>query len=150
MVKYGDGTKAQAGEHTFVVPRTVIRIEAAQPPQQDASRAGAGGKPTAAAPGKPGGLSFTPVPLPTDEKGGALKKFSITDDSHGGFNWVATTVSSVTYADDLIVQSIGTVITDNRKAIIDAVFGIAGTIVGAGVFAADVPKPAEPEPNRLN
>lgn len=122
MVRYNDGKDASAGEYTFVVPRTVIRIEA------EAPKASGDGKAAAA----PKNLTFTAVPLATDDDGKDLPRFSIKDDSSGGFTWVPTSVTSVTYADQLIIQSIGTAITDNRKSVIDSVFGLVGTVAAFG------------------
>lgn len=130
MVQYNMPPK-EAGDYKFVVPRIVVRVEAAAAVDKDA-------KPGKAAPGAKTTLAFTPVPVATGKDGKPLPVFSVTDDSNSGFNLVSTSVTSVTYADNLIIQSLGTTISDNRKAIVDAVFGVLG-LAGAGAFAsADV------------
>lgn len=146
MVLYGDGTKSTNGEYTFVIPRTVVRIEASAGTKSGSNatangsrkvpKAGNGTNADAGDAAKSPGLTFTAIPVTTDKAGKQLPVFSIIDDSTGGFSLVATTVSSVTYADNLVIQSIGTTITDNRKAAIGGVLGVLGAVAG-GSFSAE-------------
>lgn len=97
----------------FVVPRTVIRVETDKP-------------------GPSGRIVFTPVPVAYAEDGkSALPRF-LASGAGGPFALTPTTVTSVKYADELIVKAIGTQVADYRK---DAVGALAGSVALAGAFA---------------
>lgn len=101
----------------FVVPRTVVKVT-----------------PTADKSGATESVAFTIVPLATSQDGKQqLPTFVATDDSSNGWSLTPTTVSSVTYLDDLIITSIGTQVSDNRKDAIDVLVTAASL---AGAFAA--------------
>lgn len=101
----------------FVVPRTVVKVT-----------------PTADKSGATESVAFTIVPLATSQDGKLqLPTFVATDDSSNGWSLTPTTVSSVTYIDDLIINSIGTQVSDNRKDAIDVLVTAASL---AGAFAA--------------
>jgi hypothetical protein len=101
----------------FVVPRTVVKVDSV--------------------PDKNGGtdkVSFATVPVAYAADGKTtLPRFLAVDSSSSAFSLTPTTISTVTYADELIISAIGTQVTDNRKDAIDAVIGIAAL---AGAFAA--------------
>lgn len=100
----------------FVIPRTVVKVDG-----------------VAAKNGNTDKVTFTTVPVAYAEDGKtSLPRYLATDDSNA-FSLTTTTVTSVTYADDLIISSIGSQVADNRKDAIDAVVGIASL---AGAFAA--------------
>lgn len=106
----------------FVVPRTVVKVT-----------------PTADKSGSTESVAFTSLPLAiTQDKQAQLPTFVATDSSTNGWAMTPTTVSSVTYLDDLIVTAIGTQVTDNRKDVIDVVVTAASL---AGAFASSGPLP---------
>lgn len=112
----------------FVVPRTVVRVV-----------------PTLTKENTVDSVAFTAVPiaLKADESG-QLPTFVATDSSSNTWALTPTTVTSVTYADDLIISAIGTQVTDNRKEAIDVIVGVAGA---AGAFAGSTtgcPAPRKP------
>lgn len=138
-VQYHKGPSDSSG-YNFVIPRTVVKVEVGPvtPPasQTSATVNTAADKKT---------LLFTSAPVITDKKGDNLPILNVTDDS-GAFALVSTSITNVTYADHLIIQSIGTQITDNRKTLIDAVVGAIGIVVSAtGVAGQATPAcPAVP------
>jgi hypothetical protein len=129
--------------YRFVIPRTVIKVSQSPAASaagtqsqsgQSAANKDALAAPATAPPAKDqsglGKLSFTAVPVSDDGKGNPLPIYSVTDDT-GGWRLVSTSITNVKYADYLIVQSIGTSVTDNRKDAIDAVVSLVGVI---GIF----------------
>jgi hypothetical protein len=157
-VQYHKGPSDSTG-YNFVIPRTVVKVEvvhgggsvtpAASQAAADA-KAAAGAKATPdSTPSKPATLLFTPVPVITDKQGANLPILNVTDDS-GKFALVSTSITNVTYTDHLIIQSIGTQITDNRKAAIDAVFGIIGMVVSIAGFAEGEATPECPASSSLD
>lgn len=101
----------------FVVPRTVVKVT-----------------PSADKAGATDSVTFTSVPVAFQLDGTtSLPAFTATDSSSSGFAMTPTTVTSVTYIDELIVSSIGTLVTDNRKELIDTVVTVASL---AGAFAS--------------
>ncbi len=101
----------------FVVPRTVIKVDSVP------DKNGATDK-----------VSFATAPVAYAEGGKTtLPRFLAVDSSSAAFSLTPTTISNVTYADELIITAIGTQVTDNRKDAIDAVIGFAAL---AGKFAA--------------
>lgn len=105
----------------FVVPRTVVKVT----PSADKS-------------GATESLAFTPIPLATTVDGAAQLPTFVAKDSSSGWSLTPTTVSSVTYLDDLIINAIGTQVTDNRKDVIDVLVTAASL---AGAFAAGQKEP---------
>lgn len=99
----------------FVVPRTVVRVV-----------------PTIGKDNKVESLVFTPVPVATSADGASQLPTFVATDSSSGWSFTPTTVTSVVYADDLIVSAIGTQVADNRKEVIDVIVSVAGL---AGAFA---------------
>lgn len=101
----------------FVIPRTVIKVEGTTDKDSGTDK-----------------VTFATVPVayPAKDKA-ALPRFLATDSSSAQFSLTPTTISSVTYADELIIKAIGTQVSDNRKDAIDAVIGAAAL---AGAFAA--------------
>jgi hypothetical protein len=147
-VQYHKGPSDSMG-YNFVIPRTVVKVEVVH--QAAADKKGATGARTTSDSTKPATLSFTSVPVITKKGGGNLPILNVTDDS-GKFGLVETSITNVTYADHLIIQSIGTQITDNRKAMIDAVFGAIGLVVKFAGFAegeARIPCPISPDLDKL-
>lgn len=113
--------------YAFVVPRTVVKVTN-----------------SATKPGDPDKFTFTSVPVSYAENGAPLQPYLAIDDSSSGFALTPTTISSVTYADTLIISAIGTAVTDNRKAAIDSIVGI---VAAAGGFAAAADCTAPPSPS---
>lgn len=107
----------------FVVPRTVVKVT-----------------PTADKAGATESVAFTSVPLATaaGSPPTQLPTFVATDSSSSGFSMTPTTVSSATYVDDLIINAVGTQVTDNRKEIIDVVV-TAASLAGAFASAGKAP-----------
>ena len=106
----------------FVVPRTVIKVT----PTTDKS-------------GATDGVSFITLPMATtSDKQRQLPSYLATDSSSNGWSLTPTTVSSVTYVDDLIISGIGTQVTDNRKDAIDVLVTAASL---AGAFAKGKTEP---------
>lgn len=135
-VQYHKGPSDGTG-YDFVIPRTVIKVAVdggSDTPAASQVATGARETPQPAK-SKTATLSFTPVPVITDKQGVNLPVLNVTDDS-GQYALVSTAITNVTYADYLIIQSIGTQITDNRKAAIDSVFGLIGIVASAVGFAA--------------
>lgn len=113
----------------FVVPRTVVRVV-----------------PTITKENAVESMAFTPVPVATSPDGSAQLPTYVATDSTGGWSWTPTTVTSVSYADDLIVSAIGTQVTDNRKEAIDVVVGVAGLLgafAGSGTGCKEPRKPVK-------
>jgi hypothetical protein len=151
-VKYQFNPPGDGSGYRFVIPRTVVKVSqgASPAPSQPGAPAAAGGvaPKDALAPRDPvppkvppdrtaanlTKLSFTPVPVVTDRGGQPLPVYSVTDDT-GGFSWVSTSITNVKYADYLIVQSIGTQVTDNRKDAIDTIVSLVGVAATAFGFA---------------
>lgn len=101
----------------FVVPRTLVKVT-----------------PTADKAGATESVAFTSVPVAFAPDGvTSLPTFVATDSSSSGFALTPTTVTSVTYVDELIVSSVGTLVTDNRKELIDTIVTAASL---AGAFAS--------------
>lgn len=116
-----DGGLAGEG-FPFVIPRTVVKVT-----------------PTADKAGATESVAFTSVPLASTSDGkGQLPTFVAIDSSSRGWSLAPTTVSSVTYLDDLIVTAIGTQVADNRKDVIDTLVTAASL---AGAFAAPKKEP---------
>jgi hypothetical protein len=157
-VTYHSGAENLSG-YKFVVPRTVVNVsfEAAAPatpsdatPGQKTEappKTGAVVKSEAAAPKKPADgagpkLSLIPVPVIYGTDNSLLPVLTVTDDSGGGVGLTPTTLTSVTYADRYVIASIGTQVTDNRKAAINAAFGVVGSLAKGGVigFAGAAPE----------
>ncbi len=114
----------------FVVPRTVVRVV-----------------PTVTKENAVESVAFTPVPVATSADGSAQLPTYVATDSTSGWSWTPTTVTSVSYADDLIVSAIGTQITDNRKEAIDVVVGAAGLLgafAGSGTGCNEPRRPLKP------
>lgn len=106
----------------FVVPRTVLKVAPA------ADKAGATES-----------VAFTPVPMASTADSKQLPTFYALDSSSGGvLALTPTTVSSVSYLDELIINAIGTQVTDNRKDAIDVVVTAASL---AGAFASAQKEP---------
>ncbi|MFT3815847.1 MAG: hypothetical protein QM740_21185 [Acidovorax sp.] len=113
----------------FVVPRTVVRVVPSVKESTVES------------------IAFTPVPVATSADGSAQLPTYVATDSTGGWSWTPTTVTSVSYADDLIVSAIGTQVTDNRKEAIDVVVsaaGLLGAFAGSGTGCNAPRKPLKP------
>jgi len=108
----------------FVVPRTVVRVV-----------------PSVSKDNKVESLAFTPLPVATSADGLTQLPTFVATDSTSGWSWTPTTLTSVTFADDLIVSAIGTQVTDNRKDVVDVVVGAAGLL---GAFAGNVAGCKEP------
>lgn len=152
-VQYHLDPPAEAGGYRFVIPRTVVKVSAAQtaadhtasaPPRTgdtDHSSSRATDNTAGAQPTSRPKLSLTPVPVNYDRSGQQLPIYSVTDDT-GGWKLVSTSITNVKYADYLIIQSIGTQVTDNRK---DAIATIVG-IVGAVATFAEASKCSESSP----
>jgi hypothetical protein len=130
-VTYKSSPKRSDAGYRFVIPRTVVKVSQGK---------GASGSPV---------LALTPVPVVYDSSGKLLPVYSVLDNT-GGWSLVSTSITNVKYADYLIIQSIGTQVTDNRKDAIAAVVALAGA---AGLFAgleAKAPCPREPPWGPLN
>lgn len=111
----------------FVVPRTVVRVV-----------------PTITKENAIESVVFSPVPVATSADGSAQLPTFVATDSPDWWSWTPTTVTSVSYADDLIVSTIGTQVTDNRKEAIDVVIGVAGlfgAFAGSGAGCKEPRKP---------
>jgi hypothetical protein len=118
-VKYHFPAKKEDPGYRFVIPRTIVKVSLTPPAADHTSQDAA--------------LSLTPVPVNYDRDAKPLPVYSVTDDT-GGWSLFSTSITNVKYADTLIIQSIGTQVTDNRKDAIDTVVAIAGI---AGAFASD-------------
>ncbi len=137
---YGDDHDPGSG-YRFVIPRTVIKVshntDAKSTKADDTTNnpTGAGAHPNSQAhSGVPvgdkststsGTLSVTAVPVRYDVGGKELPIFTVVDSTSSG-GLVSTSITNVKFADQLIIQSIGTEVTDNRKEVIDAVIGAVG------------------------
>jgi len=145
-VQYHLDPAADAGGYRFVLPRTIVKVSLASaaaatdhtvsPVTADHSASPASDASSDHARAKVAGgrskLSLTPVPVRYDLSNKSLPVYSVTDDT-GGWSLVSTSVTNVKYTDYLIIQSIGTQVTDNRKDAISTVVAIAGAL---GAFAA--------------
>ncbi|MCV2419280.1 hypothetical protein LNV47_01615 [Paucibacter sp. DJ4R-1] len=110
----------------FVVPRTVVRVVPLLTKENAVES-----------------VSFTPVPVALNaDETGQLPTYVATDSSTG-WSLTPTTVTSVTYADDLVISAIGTQVTDSRKEAIDVIVGVAG-MAGAFAGATACPEPRKP------
>ena len=111
----------------FVVPRSVVRVV-----------------PTITKENAVESLAFIPVPVATSVDGSAQLPTYVATGSTSGWSWTPTTVTLVSYADDLIVNAIGTQVTDNRKEAIDAVVGAAGLLGALAGSATGCKEPRRP------
>jgi hypothetical protein len=136
-VQYHVDQSDAGGGYRFVIPRTVIKVSQAQAASNQKPSPGEQ-QPAPAKNDAQGKLSVTPVPVAYDESGALLPVFSVTDDT-GGLHLVSTSVTNVKYADHLIIQSIGTQVTDNRKDAISAVVSVAGLAAAGFGFAEGAP-----------
>lgn len=107
---------AQGAGIPFVVPRSVLRI--------DAEKSGAASR-----------IGFTAVPVAYAEDGKtALPRF-LASDSAASWSPASTTITLVKYADELIVKEIGSQVSDSRKnalATIVQIAALAGAVRAAG------------------
>lgn len=120
MLKYQEikdaNNKSDVIGYPFVVPRTVVKVEYSKDKNNNQEK-----------------ITYTPVPAYYDSNFNPLKRFLAIDDSSSSFTPTSTTITGVTYADNLIISSIGTQITDNRKDAINAIFSLT---TAAGIFKA--------------
>jgi hypothetical protein len=123
-VKYQvSGANNKDAGYEFVVPRTSLKVTIV--PEVTPA---AGKPPTSFK------ISLTPVPMSTNVDGSTLKRFRVIADN-SSFKLVSTNITSATYISDLIINSFGTKVIDNRKNAIDAAFSVlslAGVVVGKG------------------
>ncbi len=109
--------------YPFVVPRTVLKVTPTF--DKDAGLTG---------------VAFAPVPVATDASNKPLLAFLATDSSVSSWALTPTTVSSITYVDDLIVSAIGTQVTDNRATAVSTLVTTASLIAAfAGDACGDKP-----------
>jgi hypothetical protein len=151
---YGDNYDSGAG-YRFVIPRTVIKVSGqgsvkspdqstdavdptgSAPKEQPATGSNKGSATRGANPGDKSTtgaakLTVAAVPVSYDENGKTLPVFSIVD-ATSSWRLASTSITNVKYADQLIIQSIGTEVTDNRKDAIGSVIsaiGLAGKLFG--------------------
>lgn len=104
--------------YPFVVPRTVVKVVPAEKSGVTES------------------VAFTPVPLTTRPDGTPLATFLATGQPQA-WSVIATSVSAVQYTDDLVISTIGTQATDNRKDALDAILATAGLAIRAQGEAVD-------------
>jgi len=97
--------------YPFVIPRTVVKVT-----------------PTFDKDNVLTSVAFATVPVVTDSNRMPLPAFLATDSSVSGWALTPTTISSVTYVDDLIISAIGTQVTDNRTAAVGTLITTASMV----------------------
>jgi hypothetical protein len=133
--------------YDFVIPRTVLKI-APGAAGQPTHGTDADSKTVTKAVGS-NNISFTVVPVITDVTEQPLPRFWVSDDASGGFELTPTTITTATYADNLVLSAIGTQLTDNRTAAIDAgvsVLGLVARAFGLPGFASSTPEDCTKSP----
>lgn len=132
--------------YDFVIPRTVLKIAPGAASQD--SRGGNGDSKNPKAVGS-NNISFTVVPVITDVKDQTLPRFWVADDASKGFKLTPTTITTASYADNLVLSAIGTQVTDNRTAAIDTGFSVLGLVAkaaGLAGFAGSSPEDCSKSP----
>ena len=119
--------------YDFVIPRTVLKIAPGAASQESHAQTGDSKNPPKAVGSN--NISFTVVPVIIDAKDKPLPRFWVADDASKGFKLTPTTITTASYADNLVLSAIGTQVTDNRTTAIDTGFSVLGLVAKAAGLA---------------